>query len=246
MNEFDADLPRERGGPFPPIFTYILCGLCAQVFLLQMLGGKDSPTGLAYPSYVNGVELLQGKYWGLITSFFLHGDFLHIAFNLYWLYRFGTVTEPYIGWKRFALFWLVGTAASGSVELAFSGTTGIGASGFVYALFGLIWMGGGADGYLARIIDQQTVTVFMVWLFLCMALTWAGTWNIANGAHIGGLAFGALCGYAFIGQGNRGIKTAAAAMTLLFFVPLFYAPWSETWNMAHDLRSYSDGAESEK
>jgi len=239
MNGFDFDSPREHGF-LPPMITYVLCGLCGFVFVLQMMEGNGSSGGLAYPGFVDGLNVIQGEYWGLLTTFFLHGDFLHIAFNVYWLYRFGTAVEPYIGWKRFALFWVIGTALSSAVEVEVSGNTGIGASGFVYALFGLIWIGGRTDHYLARIVDNQVVVLFIVWLFLCMGLTWTGVWAIANAAHVGGLAFGCLCGYAFINreEENRSIRVTASAITILAFLPLFYAPWSSTWNLAQAEKAY--------
>jgi len=232
MND-DEYAPWSRRTFLPPLLTYVLCGLCGLVFFLQMKDGGGVTGNLAFPGFVDGYRIMGGEYWGLITCFFLHGDLLHIAFNVYWLYRLGTALEPYIGWKYFIIFWVVGTAVGSVVELAIAGTTGIGASGFVYALFGLIWIGGKKDDYLARIVDSQVVTIFIIWLFLCIGLTWAGMWDIANGAHVGGVAFGCLCGYAFIEQENRWIKIGAVVLTLLVFEPLVYAPWLEEWRMAH-------------
>ncbi len=47
------------------------------------------------------------KPWQLITHFFMHGSFMHIFFNMYALYLFGTVLERVWGAKRFVIFYFV-------------------------------------------------------------------------------------------------------------------------------------------
>ena len=42
------------------------------------------------------------QYWRLVTSAFLHENFLHIGFNMYLLYLLGMMLEPAIGSLRFA------------------------------------------------------------------------------------------------------------------------------------------------
>ena len=221
-----------------PFVTYLLCLSCGAMFLWQLLGGQGG-SSLEYPGYVDGVILFQGSYWGLLSSFFLHADFLHVAFNVYWLFRLGTVLESYIGWSRFFLFWLAGTACSSALEVYATGTTGIGASGFVYAVFGLIWIGGKGDEFLARMIDQQVIVLFIIWFFLCVALTWTGTWTVANGAHLGGFFFGAACAYACFIRNDPWLKRALAPATALALLPLFYAPWLSTWNLAQGTSYYN-------
>jgi GlpG protein len=43
-----------------------------------------------------------------------------------------------------------------------------GMSGVNYALFGFAWMTGRLRPHLGIGVAQQTVTVMMVWLFICM------------------------------------------------------------------------------
>lgn len=47
------------------------------------------------------------KPWQLVTHFFMHGSFMHIFFNMYALYLFGTVLEKVWGAKRFVIFYFV-------------------------------------------------------------------------------------------------------------------------------------------
>jgi rhomboid protease GluP len=48
----------------------------------------------AYPVYV------QGAWWTLLSASWLHGNLLHIVFNMYWLRRFGADTVELIGPSR--------------------------------------------------------------------------------------------------------------------------------------------------
>jgi membrane associated rhomboid family serine protease len=237
VNELESDRAFSEARR-PPFVTYLLCALCGLVFLLQLTQGAHDHAGIGYPGYEDGLALFSGSYWGLLTSFFLHSGITHVAFNVYWLYHFGRGVESRLGWMRYLLFWLAATCVSGLMEVIVTGDTGVGASGFGYALFGFVWVGSRRDPDLARLLDQQTVILFVVWLFVCMGLTWTGTAAIANGAHVGGMLFGALCAYAFLLTDGPLWKIVTAAMTVLFFVPLFYAPWLSTWNLAQAGRAY--------
>lgn len=58
-------------------------------------------------------ELFRG--WQLITYMFMHGDFMHIFFNMFALFTFGGVIESRWGPKRFINFYLI--TALGAVAL---------------------------------------------------------------------------------------------------------------------------------
>ena len=47
------------------------------------------------------------KPWQLITQMFLHGGWLHIMFNMFALYSFGTAMEYIMGSKRFFNFYFI-------------------------------------------------------------------------------------------------------------------------------------------
>lgn len=55
------------------------------------------------------------KVWQLITYMFMHGDFMHIFFNMFALFTFGGVIENRWGAKRFINFYLI--TALGAVAL---------------------------------------------------------------------------------------------------------------------------------
>lgn len=58
------------------------------------------------------------KPWQLITHMFMHGDFMHILFNMFGLWMFGSVVEQTIGAKKFlTLYFLAGFAGFGLLNL---------------------------------------------------------------------------------------------------------------------------------
>lgn len=71
----------------------------------------------------------------LVTHMFLHGGFLHILFNMYALWLFGSVLERMWGPKKFLIFYLVCGLAAGLTQMFFvSGGPAIGASGAIMGL----------------------------------------------------------------------------------------------------------------
>jgi GlpG protein len=142
------------------------------------------------------VRAWHGEPWRLLTSALPHGDLIHLAFNLYWLWVFGTVIEDFFGHVRtLGLFCLL-AASSGAAEYAVFGG-GIGLSGVGYGLFGFIWLVGRRDVRFRDCLDRSTIQLFVAWFFLCILLTALDIWRIANVAHAVGWGIGALVGLAY-------------------------------------------------
>jgi GlpG protein len=64
-------------------------------------------------------------------------------------------------------------------------------SGVVYALAGYVWMRGKHDRTSGLFLDQQSVTILLVWLVVCFT---GVVGPIANFAHLAGLASGMAIG----------------------------------------------------
>jgi membrane associated rhomboid family serine protease len=124
----------------------------------------------------------QHQPWQLATSALPHVNFVHLLFNLYWLWVFGSVIEANFGPLRTAAIYLFFAVGSSAAEVAiFRG--GIGLSGVGYGLFGLLWILGPRDERFRNVVDAQTTQLFIVWFFLCIALTVYGVMPVANVAH---------------------------------------------------------------
>lgn len=178
--------------------------------------------------YLPGSAIWSGRIWPLWTTAFLHEGPIHLFFNLYWLWFFGRHLEPYLGSLRFAGLFLLATFVSSSAELAWSGETGIGLSGYVYALFGYAWLAPNEGESLKSLVSKDTRNLMIGWLFLCLVLTYEGSMKVANAAHFAGFGIGCL-----LGIGQR--KYRPYAWGAAFFgwiasaVVLLWSPWSVDW-----------------
>ena len=76
--------------------------------------------------------------WRAFTSTLPHVDFFHLAFNLYWLWIFGTFLEKCYGHIRLVgIFALLAFTSSTGEFIFLDG--GVGLSGIGYGLWGLLW-----------------------------------------------------------------------------------------------------------
>jgi membrane associated rhomboid family serine protease len=146
----------------------------------------------------------------VLTSMFMHGGLLHIAFNMLFLWIFGNNIEDSMGRGRFVLFYLLaGIAAAYAQALLDTNATvpAIGASGAVAGVLG---------GYLLLYPHARVLTlvfiIFFVTLIEIPAVVMLGIWfalqflpaigqvatpdvsttggGVAYFAHIGGFVFG--------------------------------------------------------
>ena len=129
----------------------------------------------------------SGQLWRPLTTTLPHVNPVHLIFNLYWFWLFGTRIERVFGpWRTAALYAYLAFGSS-LAEYDFAGQ-GIGLSGVVYGLFGYLWIAEQSDQRFRGVVDQQTVLTFVVWFFVCIVLTAKEVMPVANFAHGFGLA----------------------------------------------------------
>ena len=136
----------------------------------------------------------KGQVWRLVTPIFVHvGGPLHLIFNMYWTYQFGTLIESRRGpWRHLGLVLLVAIASNLS-QYAWAGPFFGGMSGVVYGQFGYLWMKSKFDRVAAISLPPRLVQFFLIWLVVCMTGLLG---PIANTAHFVGLFTGMAIGYA--------------------------------------------------
>lgn len=170
--------------------TDTLIVLNVAMFGLQLLTGQLL---LVYGAKINSL-ILKGQIWRLFTSAFLHGDFLHLAFNCNALHNIGPLVEATSGHARFASVYLGSAAAGGILSFFMSPHMSIGASGALFGIAGALamyaWrhrqlMGPGADFLLMQLRDTAAIN-FMYGLIVR---------RIDNWGHLGGLIGGAALSY---------------------------------------------------
>ncbi len=157
----------------------------------------------------------RGELWRLVTSIFPHAGLLHLVFNIYWVWAFGTLVEETFGHVKTAALILLFAVGSGAWEFGLA-SGGVGLSGVGYGLFGLLWMLSRRDERFRDAIDGQTVQLFIGWFFFCIVTTLTHYMPVGNIAHGTGAVLGILTGLAITQPERRAPIAAGIAVILLF------------------------------
>jgi GlpG protein len=193
--------PLSRRAPL----VLVLIGLSIFASLATRFG-NDSRSGLLHtlmfadmrptipPQPSDPLDAIRhGQFWRMITPIFLHGDILHLLFNMWWMYFLAPQIEMRRGTVRFGLLVLVLALASNWTQyLVYGNPNFMGMSGVVYGIFGYIWIKLKVDPREAYVLGDGTVILMMAVLALGFTGVLAG---IANGAHMGGLLAGMAIAY---------------------------------------------------
>lgn len=122
----------------PPVTQALLIANIA-VFLLQNAGGPE--IFLWFALWPPGVpDLPEFQPWQLVTYGFLHGSLMHIAFNMFALYMFGSDIERLFGARFYLQYYFACLVSAAVCNLAATAWMGappaptIGASGAVFGL----------------------------------------------------------------------------------------------------------------
>jgi membrane associated rhomboid family serine protease len=204
--------------------TTALLVLIGAVFLLEIVNGgpgslMTGPSGLklidlgasvALAQLPNGdvVGIATGQYWRLVSAMFLHAGLLHIAFNAYALWIFGSVVEQELGRLRFLLIYFATGIVASAASYAFGpNAVGVGASGAIFGIFGAFVTYNYRRRHLAIAAARLRSAVTIVVINMVLALSIQGIdWR----AHVGGFLAGLFAGFA-----AEGVGTPSAKRTIL-------------------------------
>lgn len=168
-----------------------------EVTELTRPGGNDTACDLD----PNGTPLFPNKpeRLAMIFSMFMHGGWLHLLGNMWFLWLFGNNVEDHLGKVRYLIFYLLGGIAATFAHIAVqpdSIVPVVGASGAVAAVMG---------AYAVWFPNAPIRTLIFVVLWRVKAKWWLGFWlitqffigadsQVAWMAHVGGFVFGVLAG----------------------------------------------------
>jgi membrane associated rhomboid family serine protease len=214
-----------------PVVTFAIIAICIAVFVfVQDRGSPEEEAIFYYENAAIPCEIREGEpldaadlqdgecggesfgeqifpeksvWLSILSSMFLHGSWLHLLGNLWFLWIFGNNVEDYLGKIGFILFYLVsGVAATAAHFLVDPGSTVpvIGASGAIAGVMGMylvLWP-------RARVISF--VPFFFIFLLPLPAFLVLAGWfvlqfftgentDVAWVAHVGGFVFGAVVGW---------------------------------------------------
>jgi membrane associated rhomboid family serine protease len=205
-----------------PLLTLALLGACVMAWWYLQGAGlseaalTDSVCALgAIPAEVTGRVgggpepcALGGLTWqALFSSMFLHGSWMHLIGNMWFLWIFGNNVEDSMGHLRFLLFYLIaGVAAAGAHIFTDPASTipMVGASGAISGVMGaylVLYPKARIDTlfffvFFIRVVPLPAWVLLGYWMVLqiggSFATTVAGGGGVAYGAHVGGFLAGLL------------------------------------------------------
>lgn len=174
--------------PMPPVTKALLLA-CVGMFCLSLLA-PGLQLWLALWPLQSGAFMA----WQPLSYAFLHGDAMHLFFNMLGLWMFGSELERVWGQKRYAQLLLASVLAAAAVQLLLTATVGVarptvGASGALYGLllsYGMLF----PDRTIMPLFPPIPMKAkYFVALFggleLLFGLT--GGDGVAHFAHLGGM-----------------------------------------------------------
>jgi len=191
--------------PMPPGVRMILIATILS-FLLQLTASDGLIDSF-------GLWPLNGSFmpWQIVTYAFLHGSFIHLAFNMYGLWMFGSDVEYLLGSKLFIKLYIASVLSAGLMQLLVTSLTGgnyptVGASGGVFGLllaYGMFFPNRTVMLLFPPIPMPAKVFVFVfaaLELYLGVTGTQAG---VAHFAHLGGMIGGYMVIRSWRSRGRR-------------------------------------------
>ena len=213
-----------------PVVIPVLAGLMVAVHVIrQFVSAETDDWIIAAFSFIPGRYVGDGgdipggvpaMAWSYVTHMFLHGDGVHLMFNLAWLLAFGGALSKRIGTLRFLAFFALAGISGALLFQALNPelmAPVVGASGAISGmmaavlryLFSALDDGGIRQlrhnpksvhvmSLMQSLQDRRVVLATATWLVMNVAAVYGVGTGDASGpiaweAHVGGFIFGMLC-----------------------------------------------------
>lgn len=211
--------------------TPILININILVFIIMLISGvhilmPENQSLLDWGANFRALTL-EGEWWRLFTSVFLHIGILHLLLNMYALLYIGLLLEPYLGRTRFLTAYLISGIAASVVSLWWNDLTiSAGASGAIFGMYGVFFA-----LLTTNILDKSVKKAFLTSIVFFVGYNMLNGFKpnsgIDNAAHIGGLLSGLFIGYTFVPSlkqfENLKIKLVTiAALTIILISSSFF------------------------
>lgn len=136
-------------------------------------------------------EVRNGEIWRLLTPIFLHGNLIHILFNMIWTRQLGSAIEVRRGSWNYLGIVVFCAIVSNLAQNFITGPNFVGMSGVGYGFFGYIYIKSRFDPSAGLFMPQNLLFMGVFWLLL----GFAGMMNTANWCHLFGMFAGGFLAY---------------------------------------------------
>ena len=211
-----------------PLVTSAIIAVSSLAFLYQLTLGPALESFILANAFVPArffdpeayQATLPGNLAGLLLSMFLHGGWLHLIGNMWFLWVFGDNVEDALGHVSFLVFYLACGAAAALAQAVVAPSSEvpmIGASGAIAGVLGayLLWFPWSRVrtfiflGFFATFAELPAPVFLLLWFvvqFFSGTLSLAGASSAGGGvawfAHIGGFVAGAAIAAVLRRRGN--------------------------------------------
>lgn len=207
------------------VVTYVILATCvaAHFFVWHTLS-EDARLEVFYRF---GVVKYDFRWYSAITCTLLHGGWIHLIGNLFYLWVYGTSVERLLGRLRFLAIYLIGAVCSVAVHLITVSDTmvdvpTVGASGAISAVLGAFFvllpkakLKCAFVFFLRPLIANLPAWIVLgLWFLMQLYMSadpMASSGEVAFWAHVGGFCTGALLGSYLGWRLHRGHEVAAQA-----------------------------------
>lgn len=205
---------RNQSGTFPIVTVGIILANVL-VFLVELSLGAQLdlflfqfgvvPIKVAYSSDIPDSTFVN-TYFPFLSYMFLHGGFIHLIGNMWYLWIFGDNIEDMLGRFKFLIFYFICGIGSAMVHVYFNSQSGIpciGASGAISGVLGAYMVTFPRARILVilplfiiwEIIELPAIIVLGFWFLIqffsgTVAISAAHGGGVAWWAHIGGFVLG--------------------------------------------------------
>ena len=162
------------------------------LFRIQLIDNSQLSRALNLSDRISPAEFLDhGQYWRLVTPIFLHFGWVHLVFNMLWLWELGRRLERQFGAVHllsvvFFIAVLSNLYQAASTPYAFFG----GMSGVIYGLLGYCGVFNLINPHKAFVLPPSVYILML----LSLVIGWLGLFEflarMANTAHLSGLLWG--------------------------------------------------------
>lgn len=200
----------------------------------------DDPTEfrqrLADYGWLSGSRVAAGEPWRLLSYAFLHGNVLHLLFNLSTLLSVGPALERTLGSVRFLLLYVISALGGGlgTCLLYPPGDPVVGGSGALFGMLGgAIALNMRSGRHLLAFLDFEGPRRLMANVALNLAIGYFLPF-ISNTCHVGGLIAGFVLTFLWLAPGRPSalqwawrLATAAllASLTFAALLPVTRHDW---------------------
>lgn len=218
--------------------TYILIFLCIAVFVWENIYtyqyGADAAAKLMSDYGLSLENILDGRWYSIFTSMFLHAGSEHLILNLLALFFFGRVVEEEFGWKKTLLIFILSGIVGNIFYLGASffgmmpaSIPVIGASGAIFGVMGTAMLTKPFHMiFYPYLIPVPLVIVAVLYALynitdFILVLALAKESSIAYISHIGGLITGMVFGFKQEGR-KKGMLILLLIIALMVLLPMFW------------------------